>query len=190
MFIWNDPKRLSSCYKLNSMWHHLTTPTPMQILKKCKWSYPGFGDQKLTLTLTKDSGTAKIQISNFLNNGNLALKKFKLQSSLPVDSTPLLEMQYDTNEGYESWKSNWNRDPRKHKNIPEVYAPLAWGKKGENTILHTENVNSNSECRWRWDEQFNACGEGGRKKKRKRKQGGCGETINSGKTRYNSILSI
>lgn len=96
----------------------------MQIWNKCKWSCPGFNDWKLTLTLAKDSSTAKTQVSNFLSNGNLSLKKCKLESSLLVDLTPLLEIQYDTNEGYESWKSNWNEDPRKHKNIPEIYVAL------------------------------------------------------------------
>lgn len=108
---------------------HLITATQMQICNKCKWNYSAFNDQKLTLTLAKDSSTAKTQISNFLSNGNLPLKKFKLESGLFVDSTPLLEIQYDTNEGYKSWKSNCNQDPRKHENIPEIYVALLSGKK-------------------------------------------------------------
>lgn len=92
----------------------------MQIWNKCTLTYPGFNNQKLTLTLAKDSNIAKTQISNFLMNGNLALKKFKLEFCLLVDSTPLLEVQYDTNEDYEFWKFNWNKDLRKYKNIIEI----------------------------------------------------------------------
>lgn len=101
----------------------------MQIWNKCTLSYPGFNDQKLTLTSAEDSCTAKTQISNFLTNRNLTLKKFKLEFCLLVDSTLLLEIQYNTNEEYESFKFNWNKDTRKYKNIVEIYAPLPLGKK-------------------------------------------------------------
>lgn len=135
---------------------------------KCKWSYPGFNDQKLTLTLAKESSTAKTQISNFLSKGNLALKKSELESSLLVDSTPLLETHYDTNEGYESWRSNWNQDPRKHKSIPEVYGALLSGKRWKHNTTYQE-------CkwlfwvRWKWNDLLNACGDGEKKPKKPNK---------------------